>query len=189
MCDHFGRSPGHRIRGAFGSSALLSAVLAGSSPQTVPGRLDFTSSVHPLLGLLKTVVLPVARVTSPTKRDHLSFNGSVSHSARWQRAADSESRGCARRLVLLQGCSSLRCEATQPRTLLDETSPPRAPRAQSPPPSDVSRADRFATAGPRLQAPRSKPPSFVYTFFLLFNYLSIYIYIYTQDLAACFAAP
>ena len=156
-----GRSPAHRMRRAVGSSALLSAVLAGGSPQAVPGRLGFTRSVHPLLGLLKTVVLTVAGVTSPPTWDHLSFNVFASHPPRWQCAADSESRGCARRLVLLQGCSSLRREATQPRTLLDETSPPRAPRAQGPPPSHVSRADRFATAGPRLKAPRSKPPSLV----------------------------
>ena len=165
MCHFCWRSSAHRIRRAFHSSAFLFLVLARGSPQDVPGRRDFTSLVHPLLGLLETLILPVARVTSPTSRDHLSFNGFASRSARWQCAADSDSRGYSRRLVLLQGCSSLRREATQPRTLLDETSPPRAPRAQGPSPSDVSRADRFATAGPRLKAPRSKPPSLVYLYY------------------------
>ena len=143
----------------------FAAVLAGGYPQEVPGSLDFTNSIHPLMGLLKTVVLPVARVTSAKSREHLGFNGFASYSTRRQCAAELETCGCARRLVLLQGCSSLRREATQRRTLLNVTSLPRAPRAQGSPPSDASRADRFATAGRRLKAPRSKPPSLVYVSF------------------------
>ena len=181
MCHFCWRSPVHRIRRAFGPSAILFAVLAGGYPQEVPGSLDFTNSVHPLLGLLRTVVLPVARATSPTSWEHLSFNGFASYSARRQCAAELETCGCAGRLVLLQGCSSLRREATQPRALLNVTSLPRAPRARGPPPSDASRADRFATAGPRLKAPRSKPPSLVYIYIYICMFTHMYIYIYKKS--------
>ena len=77
-----GRSPSHRLLRAFDSPALMSAVLAAGSPQEVPRMLDFTRSVHPLLGLLKTVAFQAARVTSLTARDHLSFHGFASRSAR-----------------------------------------------------------------------------------------------------------
>ena len=147
---------------------FLQEALLKRSPEGWTLRARFTHCWVYLRRLSSSCSCDVFYIAGPLKLSRFRFSfRSV------ECAADSDSRECARRLVLLQGCSSLRREATQPRTRLDETSLPRAPRAQGPPSSDsLFRADRCATAGPRLKAQRSKPPSLVYM------YIYIYIYVF-----------